>query len=234
MFYLLPLTIYHLNKDRTVSILFLIINPLIKIMEYKVLAAPVEFSEEIKKSRFITYLNKVTDLEDARNYIASLWKEHPKATHICWACVAGVPGDETNYYSTDDGEPSGTAGRPMLAHLVNSQIGFIIAATVRYYGGILLGTGGLCKAYGSGVQQALKLVTTRVEIERSAYFLSCSYEQVGMVKNLLGQFNSQILFEEFVENVNIEFAIPQEEVNELQRLLSDRSAGSLFIFALDE
>ncbi|MFC6277262.1 YigZ family protein [Psittacicella hinzii] len=203
-------------------------------MEYKVLAEPVIFEEEFKKSRFITYLARVNNLEEARAFIHQIWQEHPKATHVCWATVAGVPGDELQYYSTDNGEPSGTAGRPMLNTLINSQIGHIVAATVRYFGGILLGTGGLCKAYASGVQQALKLAQTTTEVERDLYFITFDYEHLGMVQNLLGQFNTKIEFQEFLEQVTIEFGIPAEQAEQLQALLTDRSAGSLFMFKIGE
>ncbi|RIY31849.1 YigZ family protein [Psittacicella hinzii] len=203
-------------------------------MEYKVLAAPVIFEEEIKKSKFITYLARVGNLEEARAFIQELKREHPKAVHVCWATVAGLPNDEFNYFSSDDGEPSGTAGRPMLNSLINSQIGFIVAATVRYFGGILLGTGGLCKAYGNGVQQALKMAQTNTELEREFYFVTCSYEQLNLVQNLLSKFDANIEFQEFMEEVTTEFAIPVEHVEEMQQQLLDGSAGTLFMFKIEE
>ncbi|RIY32257.1 YigZ family protein [Psittacicella melopsittaci] len=202
-------------------------------MEYKVLASPVTFEEEIKKSKFITYLKRVENLADARAFYAQLKREHPKAVHVCWATVAGLPGNEFEYFSSDDGEPSGTAGRPMLNTLINSQIGFIMAATVRYFGGILLGTGGLVKAYSNGVQQALKLAQTTTELERELYFVTCSYEQINLVQNLLQQFNANIEFQEFMEEVTTEFAIPVENVEAMQNLLLDRSAGTLFMYKIE-
>ncbi|RIY33692.1 YigZ family protein [Psittacicella gerlachiana] len=202
-------------------------------MEYKILAAPVIFEEEIKKSKFITYLAKVENLEQAREFVNNLRREHPKAVHVCWATVAGLPHDQLQYFSSDDGEPSGTAGRPMLNSLINSQIGFIVAATVRYFGGILLGTGGLCKAYGNGVQQALKLAQTQIELERELYFVTCSYEQLNLVQSLLNQFNAKIEYQEFMEEVTTEFALPTENVQAMQELLLDRSAGTLFMFKIE-
>ncbi|MBR7298722.1 IMPACT family protein, partial [Klebsiella pneumoniae] len=87
--------------------------------------------------------------------------EHPDARHHCVAWVAGAPDDSQQLGFSDDGEPAGTAGKPMLAQLMGSGVGEITAVVVRYYSGILLGTGGLVKAYGGGVNQALRQLATQ-------------------------------------------------------------------------
>ena len=99
-------------------------------------------------------------LEQAKAFWAEIKAQHPNARHHCWAAVAGKPTDSQQLGFSDDGEPAGTAGKPMLSALQGSQVGEISAVVVRYYGGILLGTGGLVRAYGNGVQQALKLLET--------------------------------------------------------------------------
>ena len=123
-------------------------------------AEPVTFVEEIKKSRFITLLAHTDGVEAAKAFVESVRAEHPDARHHCVAWVAGPPDDSQQLGFSDDGEPAGTAGKPMLSQLMGSGVGEITAVVVRYYGGILLGTGGLVKAYGSGVQQALNMLTT--------------------------------------------------------------------------
>ena len=124
-------------------------------MEYFIPKSDVIFEEEIKKSRFITYIRHTEGMEQAKAFWAEIRALHPHARHHCWATVAGQPKDSQQYGFSDDGEPSGTAGKPMLNYLLGSGLGEISAVVVRYYGGILLGTGGLVKAYGNGVQQAL-------------------------------------------------------------------------------
>ena len=126
--------------------------------EYLIPKSAVVFEEEIKKSRFITYLQHTEGLEQAKAFWAEIKAQHPNARHHCWAAVAGKPTDSQQLGFSDDGEPAGTAGKPMLSALQGSQIGEISAVVVRYYGGHLLGTGGLVRAYGNGVQQALKLL----------------------------------------------------------------------------
>lgn len=128
--------------------------------EYLIPKSAVVFEEEIKKSRFITYLQHTEGLEQAKAFWAEIKAQHPNARHNCWAAVAGRPTDSQQLGFSDDGEPAGTAGKPMLSALLGSQVGEISAVVVRYYGGILLGTGGLVRAYGNGVQQALKLLET--------------------------------------------------------------------------
>ena len=128
--------------------------------EYLIPKSAVVFEEEIKKSRFITYLQHTEGLEQAKAFWAEIKAQHPNARHHCWAAVAGKPTDSQQLGFSDDGEPAGTAGKPMLSALLGSQVGEISAVVVRYYGGILLGTGGLVRAYGNGVQQALKLLET--------------------------------------------------------------------------
>lgn len=135
-------------------------------MKYLIPQSAVVFEEEIKKSRFITYLQHAEGLEQAKAFWHSIKNQHPNARHHCWATVSLQPGNSQGLGFSDDGEPSGTAGKPMLNALLGSGIGEISAVVVRYYGGILLGTGGLVRAYGNGVQQALQLLQTSLKIER--------------------------------------------------------------------
>ncbi len=118
---------------------------------YSIPAASLELTEEIKKSRFITLIAHTPTVEVAKGWVNEIKRQHPTARHHCWAFVAGAPQDSQVYGFSDDGEPSGTAGKPILAQLMGSGLGEICAVVVRYYGGIQLGTGGLVKAYGGGV-----------------------------------------------------------------------------------
>ena len=148
-------------------------------------AEPVTFVEEIKKSRFITLLAHTNGVEAAKAFVESVRMQHPDARHHCVAWVAGPPNDSQKLGFSDDGEPAGTAGKPMLSQLMGSGVGEITAVVVRYYGGILLGTGGLVKAYGGGVQQALNLLITTRKTPLTEYTLLCDYAQLSGSETLI-------------------------------------------------
>ncbi|MFC0308757.1 YigZ family protein [Gallibacterium trehalosifermentans] len=202
-------------------------------MQYPVLQQAVNFSEEIKKSRFITYLQPVANLDEAKQFWQQIKAAHPDARHHCWATVAGAPTDSQQYGFSDDGEPSGTAGKPMLNVLLGSGIGEICAVVVRYYGGILLGTGGLVRAYGNGVQQALKLATTTIKVERQQYQLVCQYAQWAWLETLLKQYDVEIVQQTYTDQVCLVLAIAPEQVGELNTQLNERSAGQLELQQLE-
>ena len=164
---------------------------------YLIPAASVTISEEIKKSRFITLLAHTCGVNEAKDFIQQVKQQHPTARHHCWAFVAGTPTDSQQLGFSDDGEPSGTAGKPILAQLMGSGIGEITAVVVRYYGGIKLGTGGLVRAYGSGVQQALKQIEVKYKVPQVEYTLQCDYAQLAMVEILLQYFDGQIFQSEY-------------------------------------
>ncbi|MBE2894356.1 YigZ family protein [Spirabiliibacterium falconis] len=196
-------------------------------MRYLIPAQPVEFSEEIKKSRFITYLAHTDGLEQARTFWADIKAQHPNARHWCWAACAGSPHDSQQFGFSDDGEPSGTAGKPMLSALQGSGVGEISAVVVRYYGGILLGTGGLVRAYGNGVQQALSLLPTCEKILRQKAFLTCHYEQMPLVQQLIKQFEIVIEDQVFGGDVRFTLLIDPAMSTQFAQQLLDRSRGSL-------
>ncbi len=133
------------------------------------------------------------------------------------AWVAGPPDDSQQLGFSDDGEPAGTAGKPMLAQLMGSGVGEITAVVVRYYGGILLGTGGLVKAYGGGVQQALKQLALAQKVPEAEYILQCDYAQLALVENLLQQTAGRILQGEYGAAVVLHLALPATEVELFQQ-----------------
>ncbi|MEC5320883.1 IMPACT family protein [Brenneria populi subsp. brevivirga] len=194
---------------------------------YPVPAAPVSVSEEIKKSRFITLLAPTNGIDAAKDFVQQTKKQHPAARHHCWAYVAGAPDDSRQLGFSDDGEPSGTAGKPMLAQLMGSGIGEITAVVVRYYGGIELGTGGLVKAYGGGVQQALKAISLREKVLQKEYGLRCDYALLPQVESLICHLGGRILRCDYGAEVTISLSIPLRGVDEAAVRLRDISRGSL-------
>lgn len=202
-------------------------------MQYPIPHKAVIFEEEIKKSRFITYLQHTPTIEDARQFWQDIRQQHPTARHWCWAAVAGAPNDSQALGFSDDGEPAGTAGKPMLACLQGSGVGEISAVVVRYFGGVLLGTGGLVRAYSSGVQQALKLLETEVKIERSPFRLVCDYHQIDRVQQYCQQFDVMIVAQDYQEKVSFELAISSDKISPFQQILQDYSSGQLYLQPLE-
>ncbi len=137
------------------------------LARYPIPARSHRVEEEIKRSRFITTLGYTPDVEAARAFVAGVSTEFADANHNCWAYVVGPPGATAQIGMSDDGEPHGTAGRPMLTVLLHSGIGDICAVVTRYFGGTLLGKGGLVRAYSGGVQLALGDLPTLERVPRT-------------------------------------------------------------------
>jgi len=159
-------------------------------LPYLIPESPVEYEEEIKKSVFITQLAHTPSIEAAKFFIESVKFKHASAGHNCWGFVAGRAEDSMKWGFSDDGEPSGTAGKPILAQLSGSGVGEMSAVVTRYSGGIKLGTGGLVKAYGGGVQQALKLLQTIEKKITIKLQLELDYAFMPIVQALLAQYQA--------------------------------------------
>lgn len=188
--------------------------------------------ETIKKSRFITLLAHTDGVEAARAFVQQVRNEHPGARHHCWAWVAGAPNDSQQLGFSDDGEPSGTAGKPMLAQLMGANIGEITAVVVRYYGGIMLGTGGLVKAYGGGVQQGLKQLTRTLKVPMKLFSLQCDYAQLSDIERLLLRFEGKIAESHYLDRISLTLALPYGQIDGFRQNLSDFSRGALTLFPL--
>ncbi|HIF9123389.1 TPA: YigZ family protein [Photobacterium damselae] len=194
---------------------------------YWVPADAVVFEEEIKKSRFITYLAHTPNIEAAKAFVNHIKEKHHDARHNCWAFVAGRPTDSMKWGFSDDGEPSGTAGKPILAQLTGSNVGEITAVVTRYYGGIRLGTGGLVKAYGGGVQQALAQLITQEKVMTAIVTLCCDYNQVSLVESLLNEHSGVQLTADYQTQVSMALELEQREVSAFCAKLVNRSGGRI-------
>ncbi|MCK8046830.1 YigZ family protein [Shewanella sp. 1CM18E] len=194
---------------------------------YLIPAADLLIEEEIKHSRFISFLFHCQSLEDLKCVLTNLKVEYPGANHYCYAFVAGAPSDSINIGSSDDGEPSGSAGRPMLAALQGANIGELGAIVIRYFGGTKLGVGGLVRAYSSGIKQAIPQLETQLKQIRYPATLVCDYHQLKDVEHLLAQFDVLIEDKQFSDNVVIQFAIPKAFKAQLNIDLATMSKGQL-------
>ncbi|AOE48742.1 YigZ family protein [Kangiella sediminilitoris] len=182
---------------------------------------PCSFEEVIKGSRFITRIAFTPSVEQAKSFIKQLNAGEPDATHHCWSYIVGNPDSTTLIACSDDGEPSGTAGMPMLNVLQHSGLGDITAVVTRYYGGTKLGTGGLARAYSAGVKRGLELVNTHLRIYTTSVSIITSYDLQNQVLYLLHEHQADNIAESFSDKVAIEAEVPQ---NQLESFLSSIEA----------
>jgi uncharacterized YigZ family protein len=196
---------------------------------YPIPAAEVRVSEIIDRSRFITTMGPAPTVEAARAFIDRLRAEFGDATHNCWAYVAGPPGSTAYMGLSDDGEPSGTAGKPMLQVLLGSGVGDIVVVVTRYFGGIKLGTGGLVRAYSGGVKAALAELPRSERVERRRITVTLPYRLFEQVQRRLPDYEVQILGTEYAVDVTLHVQLPLEHVAALQHELIELSGGQATI-----
>jgi len=187
----------------------------------------------VNKSRFICYLAPCQSSEAAKAHLEEVRQLHPNASHHCYAFISSFPEDSQSYGFSDDGEPTGTAGRPMLAVLQGSGIGEISAIVVRYFGGTKLGTGGLQRAYGGSVREALTKMNTRVKVPMANRKVLCQYAQVNDILRLVEQFEGKVLSQAFQTDVELCIAIPIVQVEHFADALTTLSAGQLALQELN-
>jgi uncharacterized YigZ family protein len=186
------------------------------------LARPAHHELVIKKSRFIACVESVSGRDAAQARVAQLKAEHPDAAHVCWALLAG--GQSA---ANDDGEPGGTAGRPMLEVLRHQDLEGVMASVVRYFGGVKLGAGGLVRAYTDAVAQAL-LTTEKVALIKQTH-LACSvpYAMEGLVRRELEAVQAHLT--EVMHNslVSLHFELPETQAADLVARLNESGRGQL-------
>ncbi|WP_194437340.1 YigZ family protein [Vibrio fluminensis] len=196
---------------------------------YLIPEKPVIFEEEIKKSLFITYLAHTPSVASAKSFVDEIKKKHADARHNCWGFVAGRPEDSMQWGFSDDGEPSGTAGKPILAQLSGSGVGEISAVVTRYYGGIRLGTGGLVKAYGGGVQQALKLLQTIEKKITTLITLQLDYGFMPVAQSLFAQFGVQEVEAQYSDEVVLTLEIEVRELEVFTQTIINKSGAKAIV-----
>lgn len=175
-----------------------------------------EYEIEIKKSRFICYLHRTTSEDDAKDFILEIKKEHPNATHHCYAFVIGEHNEIQR--SNDDGEPAGTAGVPMLECLMKHQMQDIVAVVVRYFGGIKLGAGGLIRAYAKSVSSSLQSAHITQKQKMLEYFIQFPYHYIGKMDYLFRSNHIEILDKHYGEEVAYTFLTKTPLDNEISEI----------------
>lgn len=181
----------------------------------------------IEKSRFIAYAAPVKTKEEADNFIAEIRKKHKDATHNVPAMVLG---DKFQIqWASDDGEPQGTSGAPMVQMLVSEEITDVVVVVTRYFGGIKLGTGGLVRAYTSGAKLALEKAGLCYVEEQEVLEYRIDYSHLSGVQNLAGKGLFQLLDTEYGEAVKITLAAQPEDIDGVMTAMADLTAGKAIV-----
>lgn len=196
------------------------------VMPYTILATTVESNTQEKNSDFLTFLHPIDSREEAMGFIAYYRQQHPDANHVCWAYVIGNTRQPQTQAFNDDGEPSGTAGKPMLHVLTEREVGNSLAVVVRYFGGVKLGAGGLVRAYSSAVSTAVNnaqliQVTPSVELQ-----VQVDFARETRVRHLVHQFQGQILAVSYGTEVNLTISVEAAQSNAFAQQLVNETAGS--------
>ncbi len=164
-------------------------------------------------SRFIAYIYPLKDVNEFREKLAALKKEHPKAVHHCFAYRLGLDGN--SFRVSDDGEPSGTAGKPILGQIDSRKLTNILIVVVRYFGGTLLGVPGLINAYKSSAALALQVTPVLVKPVQLHYHIQFDYTRMNEVMRVVKQFDCTILRQEMQLFCSIDAGIPKNRLNEV-------------------
>jgi len=185
------------------------------------LLGPCDYREEIRKSRFIALAAPVSSAAEAQAFVAA--HSDASASHNCWAWKVGQ-----QYRFSDDGEPGGTAGRPILAAIEAQDMDQVAVLVIRFYGGIQLGTGGLARAYGGSTNKCLQAAPRHELVTRDHYRCHCLFAELPLLKARLSELDCQLQSEAYdASGAELQLAVPPQRVAELQRLLADISRGRI-------
>ncbi|MPS77469.1 MAG: YigZ family protein [Achromobacter sp.] len=183
------------------------------------LTAPCSYQEDIKKSRFVAYAAPVTTVSEAMQFFAE--RSDPEATHNCWAYRIGQ-----EYRFNDDGEPGGTAGRPILQAIEGQDMDRVAVLVVRWYGGIKLGAGGLVRAYGGCAANCLRLAQRTEIVDLATITCACGFAELALLKSRLAQAGAVVQQEDFnEEGVSLRFVVPRSAISDLEVTVANITRG---------
>ncbi|MDG4868456.1 YigZ family protein [Guyparkeria sp. 1SP6A2] len=182
-------------------------------------AETLERELEVKKSRFIARAGLVSDREEALAFVESVRADYPDARHHCWGYLVGNPSTAASAAMSDDGEPSGTAGKPILNVIQHKGIGDVIVVVTRYFGGIKLGAGGLVRAYSGSTQQVLAELALTEHRPRRIHPLCFDFSREQPLRHWAEQHDARLLDVEYGPQVTARLSVPLEHEDELQAFL---------------
>ena len=178
---------------------------------------------EEKKSRFIAHVYNVSSDEEAEQYINAVKKKYWDARHNCFAYIIGERGQLQR--CSDDGEPNGTAGKPMLDVLLGNELRNVVVVVTRYFGGTLLGTGGLVRAYSSSTQAGIRASVIITRIRGLKLNIKTDYNGLGKVQYILGQRGIKLIDSIYTENVELSVLLPLGEVKTVEAEITEGTNG---------
>lgn len=188
-------------------------------MSYPIPSELANTEIEIKKSRFIAYAKGIASREEGMRWLAELKIQYPDARHHCWAYLLGNPSCASNAGMGDDGEPSGTAGKPILNVLQHKGVGDIMIVVVRYFGGVKLGAGGLTRAYGQAAQAVMEILPTQQQLAMDTLQITCDFSQEQQIRHLLSQLEGSLEAVDYQQRVTMKVNIVSEKLSEFQASL---------------
>ncbi|MCP9946644.1 YigZ family protein [Streptomyces somaliensis] len=192
--------------------------------QYLMVAREGVHETEVDRSRFLCALAPAATEQEARDFVARVRREHPAATHNCFAYVIGA--DAAVQKAADDGEPGGTAGVPMLQMLLRRDVRYAVAVVTRYYGGVKLGAGGLIRAYGGAVGEALDAVGTVTRRRFRLATVTVDHQRAGRLQNDLHAAGRSVRGVRYADAVRIEVGLPDADVDAFRGWLADATAGT--------
>ncbi|MEU6938926.1 YigZ family protein [Streptomyces rubiginosohelvolus] len=192
--------------------------------QYRTVARAGVHGSEINRSRFLCSLAPAATEEEAQDFVARVRKEHPTASHNCFAYVIGA--DASVQKASDDGEPGGTAGVPMLQMLMRREMRYVVAVVTRYYGGVKLGAGGLIRAYGGVVGEALDALGTLTRQRFRLATIHVDHQRAGKLENDLRATGRDVREVRYAEAVTMEIGLPDGDVEAFTAWLADTTAGT--------
>jgi uncharacterized YigZ family protein len=175
----------------------------------------VEAETEVKKSRFIARATKVSERQEALEFVEQARRDFPDARHHCWAYLLGNPTSASNAAHNDDGEPSGTAGRPILNVIQHKGVGDVIVVVIRYFGGIKLGAGGLVRAYSGAAEAVMSVLPVEQAIVMRHVTLTMDFAKEQLLRHWLGQNMARVEGVEYGLQVVMDLSVPEKMIEDL-------------------
>lgn len=190
--------------------------------DYPVPAGYLERETEVKKSRFIARVVPVSSRDEVKAFVEQAWQDHPDARHVCWAYQIGRPGSAAEAAMNDDGEPSGTAGKPILSVIQHKDMGDVLVIVIRYFGGIKLGAGGLVRAYAGAAESVLSAVGRVVQQPEIAVNAKLGFADEQPVRHWCEQNSARIEGVDYGAGVAMALAVPEVALDEFRAFCDAR------------
>jgi len=191
--------------------------------DYKILYEGKSAEIIEKKSRFIAHLKPVEKEEDALTFIEEIKKKYWDARHNCYAYVIGENNELQRF--SDDGEPGGTAGKPMLEVLLGEEVHNVVVVVTRYFGGVLLGTGGLVRAYGRTTKAGLEASIIKRKLKGYSFTVETDYNGIGKIQYIMANMGINIHEEEYTDKVTINITVKEQDYDSFVKQVTEATAG---------